>query len=78
LFQRLEKAGTGESEIIVKPSKQEGSKYSLEKLKSLNLLFDGKSIRKEKGTVKEKNRAEGKGGKVLLEKLGFCSSGLYK
>jgi len=25
-----------------------------------NFLFDGKSIRKEKGTVKEKNRAEGR------------------
>jgi hypothetical protein len=26
-----------------------------------NFLFDGKSIRKEKGMVKDKNRAEGRG-----------------
>ena len=48
--------------------------YIIEK----NLLFGGKSIRKEKGTVKEKNRAKGKETKGgLLEKMGFCRSGLY-
>jgi len=32
-------------------------------LNSLKFLFDGKSIRKERGTVNEKNRVKGKGTK---------------
>jgi hypothetical protein len=32
-------------------------------------LFDGKSIRNEKGTVKEKNRAKGKGAEASPKDL---------
>jgi len=40
-----------------------------------NLLFNGKSIRKEKGTVKEKKRAKGKETKgIHLKKTGLCVS----
>jgi len=40
-----------------------------------NLLFNGKSIRKEKGTVKEKKRAKGKQTKgIHLKKTGLCVS----
>jgi hypothetical protein len=36
-----------------------------------NFLFDGKSIRKEKDRIKEKNRAEERGWKVSSEENGI-------
>jgi hypothetical protein len=38
----------------------------------------GKSIRKKKGSIKEKNRAEGRGKRGTPEKMGLCRSGLYQ
>jgi hypothetical protein len=41
-------------------------------------LFDRKSIKQEKGRIKEKNRAEGEGLKVFSKENGLCGAGLYK
>jgi len=44
-----------------------------------NFLFDGKSIRKEKNTVKEKKRGERHGDKGgLLKKTELSRTGLFK
>jgi hypothetical protein len=49
-----------------RPSGREGSKAPpCEQWIDKNLVFDGESIRNEKDTVKEKNRAKGKGTKGI-------------